>query len=93
MFHLFLCLSFIIFIFGLANAISLKQSGKIPWQSFLLLLLLFTHEEIIEDAKVAHREILEALKARDGIRCYHAVSKHLIVTEEHIENLYKNSNN
>ena len=42
MFHLFLCLSFIIFIFGLANAISLKQSGKIPWQSFLLLLLLFT---------------------------------------------------
>ncbi len=42
MFVFFLCLSFIVFIFGLINAISLKQSGKIPWQSFLLLMLLFT---------------------------------------------------
>ena len=42
MFVFFLCLSLIVFIFGLVNAISLKQSGKIPWQSFLLLLLLFT---------------------------------------------------
>ena len=42
MFVLFLCLSFIVFIFGLVNAISLKQSGKIPWQSFMLLMLLFT---------------------------------------------------
>lgn len=42
MFVFFLCLSLIVFIFGLVNAISLKQSGKIPWQSFLLLMLLFT---------------------------------------------------
>ena len=42
MFLFFLCISIIIFIFGLVNAINLKQSGKIPWQSFLLLLLLFT---------------------------------------------------
>ena len=42
MFVIFLCISTIIFIFGLVNAINLKRSGKIPWQSFLLLLLLFT---------------------------------------------------
>ena len=42
MFVFFLCLSLIVFVFGLINAISLKKSGKIPWQSFLLLLLLFT---------------------------------------------------
>ena len=42
MFVFFLCLSLVVFIFGLVNAISLKQSGKIPWQSFLLLMLLFT---------------------------------------------------
>ena len=42
MFVLFLCLSLIVFLFGLINAIRLKRSGKIPWQSFLLLLLLFT---------------------------------------------------
>lgn len=42
MFVFFLSLSLIIFLFGLINAISLKQSGKISWQSFLLLMLLFT---------------------------------------------------
>ena len=42
MFVIFLCLSLVIFAFGIINAVSLKQSGKIPWQSFLLLLLLFT---------------------------------------------------
>ena len=39
MFVTFLCISILIFIFGLVNAINLKRSGKIPWQSFLLLLL------------------------------------------------------
>ena len=42
MFGLFLCLSFVFFIFGIFIAIQLKRSGKIPWQSFMLLMLLFT---------------------------------------------------
>lgn len=53
-----------------------------------LLVNLFAHEEIIEDARKAHREILNALRAHDGIRCYKAVSEHLETTVEHVENLY-----
>ena len=56
-----------------------------------LLNVLFTHEEIIEDARTAHREIIRALRAHDRDRCYQAVSEHLIVTVEHIEKLYRNT--
>ncbi len=53
-----------------------------------LLKELFVHEEIIEDARIAHREIFNALKAHDGVRCYKAVAAHLETTEAHVDNLY-----
>lgn len=42
MFTVFLCISLIVFTAGVVYAISMKKEDRIPWQSFLLILLLFT---------------------------------------------------
>ena len=42
MFIIFLCISLIVFTIGVGYAISMKREDRIPWQSFLLIILLFT---------------------------------------------------
>lgn len=42
MFIFFLCLSLVVFTIGTVYAISMKREDRIPWQSFLLIILLFT---------------------------------------------------
>ena len=42
MFIFFLCLSAIVFTIGTVYAVSMKREDRIPWQSFLLIILLFT---------------------------------------------------
>lgn len=49
-----------------------------------LLWKLFEHEEIIEDARVAHHRILQALKSRDRAACVEAVLQHLDTTAKRV---------
>ncbi len=42
MFVIFLCISAAVFFTGAAWAVKMKQEDRIPWQSFLLIMLLFT---------------------------------------------------
>lgn len=53
-----------------------------------LLNRLFQHEEILEDARIAHRQILEALRKRDLEACVAAVSSHIDITVVHAGNVY-----
>lgn len=48
-----------------------------------LLYRMFCHREIVEDAYIAHREILRAIRSRDLLACIKAVNDHLDTTERH----------
>lgn len=53
-----------------------------------LLQRLFAHSEIIEDARVAHHRIVDALRAQDLNACIEAVSKHLNTTVARLPMIY-----
>ena len=53
-----------------------------------LLARLFAHEEIVQDARVAHRKILDALKAQDLDECINAVGAHLDTTVKRVSQVY-----
>ena len=53
-----------------------------------LLERLFAHEEIIQDARVAHHKILDALKAQDMDACIEAVGAHLDTTVRRVSQVY-----
>lgn len=49
-----------------------------------LLWKLFEYKEIIEDARIAHHRILDALKSRDRVACAEAVLQHLDTTAKRV---------
>ena len=49
-----------------------------------LLWKLFEHKEIIEDARIAHHRILDALKSRNRVACAEAVLQHLDTTAKRV---------
>lgn len=53
-----------------------------------LLQRLFEHEAILEDARVAHRRILGALKKGDRKECVDAVTQHIEITVKHVDKIY-----
>ena len=53
-----------------------------------LLYNLFSHKEIVADARDAHRKIFEALKKRDLIACIDAVTMHIDTTKNRINRIY-----
>ena len=53
-----------------------------------LLHRIFQHEYILEDARISHREILEALKKGDRNACVNAVYNHIDVTVGHVADIY-----
>jgi GntR family transcriptional repressor for pyruvate dehydrogenase complex len=54
-----------------------------------LLYRLFCHPQILNDAYVAHTEILNALRAKDFNACVDAVVNHIDVTKEHTRRIAK----
>lgn len=53
-----------------------------------LLNRIFEYDNILNDARIAHRNILEALKKGDKAECIEAVTKHIDVTVDHINKVY-----
>ena len=53
-----------------------------------LLRRFFTHQYIVDDARKAHRRILEALKKGNAEECLAAVSSHIEITVKHVDTVY-----
>jgi len=53
-----------------------------------LLYQLFAHKEIVEDARSAHQQILDALKNRDLDACIRSVKDHLDATVRRLSDVY-----
>ena len=53
-----------------------------------LLYKIMCDKQVVHDARSMHQQIVDALRARDKIRCLDLVTKHLDITEEHMERLH-----
>ena len=49
---------------------------------------MFSHPEIIQDARFSHRQIFNCLKAKDRNACISAVADHISTTRERIKSVY-----
>lgn len=53
-----------------------------------LLSKLFSDEAIIEDARVGHRKIVDALKTKNIDCCIRAIRDHIEITKDHVDDIY-----
>lgn len=53
-----------------------------------LLYRIMCYDEVVRDARQAHQKILDALTARDMLRCIQLVTSHLDTTAEHMRRLH-----
>ena len=53
-----------------------------------LLYKIMCYKEVVEDAHSLHQQIVDALRAQDKTRCLELVTKHLDITEAHMERLH-----
>ena len=70
------------------NPMLIQVNNMIARMRRELLYRLFSHEEIIQDARVSHREIFNSLKAKDRDACISAVAKHISTTKDRVEIVY-----
>lgn len=70
------------------NPMLIQVNNMITAMRGELLNRLFQREDILRDARIAHREILEALKKRDRTACVSAVLNHIDTTVVHAKNMY-----
>lgn len=70
------------------NPMLIQVNNMIEAMRADLLYKLFMNKDIVEDARVAHQKILEALKTKDIDRCIKAVTDHITITKNHIEKIY-----
>jgi GntR family transcriptional repressor for pyruvate dehydrogenase complex len=53
-----------------------------------LLYKIMCDKKVVQDARSLHQQIVNALRAKDKIRCLDLVTEHLNITEEHVERLH-----
>lgn len=70
------------------NPMVIQVNNMITAMRSELLNRLFQSEQVLHDARTAHRQILEALKRRDREACVSTVLNHIDTTIAHVENMY-----
>ena len=70
------------------NPMLIQVNNMIAQMRRDLLYRMFSHPEIIQDARTSHRAIFNSLKAKDRNACISAVASHISTTKERIKNIY-----
>lgn len=70
------------------NPMLIQVNNMIAQMRLDLLYRMFSHPEIIQDARCAHRKIFNSLKAKDRNACISAVAAHIGTTKRLIESVY-----
>ena len=70
------------------NPMLIQVNNMIAQMRRDLLYRMFSHPEIIQDARTSHRAIFNSLKAKDRNACISAVASHISTTRERIKNIY-----
>ena len=70
------------------NPMLIQVNNMIAQMRRDLLYRMFSHPEIIQDARFSHRQIFNCLKAKDRNACISAVADHISTTRERIKSVY-----
>ena len=70
------------------NPMLIQVNNMIAQMRRDLLYRMFSHPEIIQDARFSHHEIFNSLKAKDRNACISAVADHISTTRERIKSVY-----